>query len=172
MGCAFAQCPAYQGESKTLGFDGIHEAAPKSVTQPCRERLGMGINPQARAIERSSILGQEIVFRRQLEQNRSTGGDRKAGITTLKRVANTVRFILVEDDGLVGFRQGHRATHVVRVDPAVRKYEVRGGNVFLVAPVLAGAWTCDVPDGRSFGHQKRAGIEIGHGVKPLRFDRR
>src|SRR5207237_3468900 len=88
VGCAFAQRPAYQGESKTLGFDGIHEAAPKTVTQPCRERLSVGINPQARPIERSSILGQEIVLRRQLEQNGSTGGDRKAGITTLKRVAN------------------------------------------------------------------------------------
>src|SRR5437763_1037713 len=132
----------------------------------------MGINPQARAIEHSSILGQEIVFRRQLEQNRSTGGDRKAGITTPERVANPVRFILVEDDGLVGFRDGLRATHVVQVDPAVRKYEVRGGNVFLVAPVLAGAWTCDVPDGCSFGHQKRAGIEIGHWEMPRRFERR
>src|SRR5262249_39002788 len=112
------------------------------------------------------------VFRRQLEQNRSTGGDRKAGITTLERVANPVRFILVEDDGLVGFSHGLRATHVMHVDPAVRKYEVRGGNVFLVAPVLAGASTCDVPDGRSFGHQKRAGIEIGHGEMPRRFERR
>src|SRR5258708_14486270 len=54
----------------------------------------------------------------------------------------------------------------------MREYEVRGGNVFLVAPVLAGAWTCDVPDGRSFGHQKRAAIEIGHGEKPRWFDRR
>src|SRR5262249_30535846 len=65
---------------------------------------------------------------------------------------------------------GVRATHVVHVDPAVGKYEVRGGNVFLVAPVLAGASTCDVPDGRSFGHQKRAGIEIGHGEMPRRFE--
>src|SRR4051812_1825129 len=126
----------------------------------------MGINPQARTIERSSILGHEIVFRRQFEQNRSTGGDRKAGITTLERVANPVRFILVEDDGLVGFSHGLRATHVVHVDATVRKYEVRGGNMFLVARVLAGAWTCDVPDGRGFGHQKRAGIEIGHGEMP------
>ena len=69
----------------------------------------------------------------------------------------------VDDDDLVGFGRGLRSTHMVHVDPAVRGYEVRGGNVFLVAPVLAGTWTCDVPDGRSFGHPKRLGIEIGHG---------
>jgi predicted alpha/beta hydrolase family esterase len=86
-------------------------------------------------------------------------------------VTNPVRFIFVEDDDLVGFGHSLRSTYVVHVDPAVREYEVRGGNVFLVAPVLADARTCDVPDGRSFGHQKRAGIEIVHGVKPLRFDR-
>jgi hypothetical protein len=106
---------------------------PKTVTQPRRKRLGVSINAQARPIERSSILGQEIGFRRQLEQNRSTGGDRKAGITALKRVANPVRFIFVEDDDLVGFGHGLHPTHMVHVDPAVREYEVRGGNAFLVA---------------------------------------
>jgi hypothetical protein len=131
------------------------------VTQQRDECLGVLINSQPRSIERNLISSHQIIARRQLDQRRRVDRDRKAGITALKRVANAIRFVFVEKDDLIGLRHGLDATHMMDVDPPIRKYEVCRANGLLSAQLLAPARTYDVPYGRRVGHEKMAGIEVG-----------
>ncbi len=105
----------------------------EAVAKDCHERLRTRIDAQTLSIERKLLPRADLVFGRELEQQRLVDQDRQACVAALYRMADAITLSGIEEQHLIRFGHYVGSPHMPHVDAAIREHEMRTACAFLLA---------------------------------------
>ena len=159
---ARTEAAAHQRQREAFGFERLDAAGMQAVAQQRDQRLRTRVDAQRLAAESRFIALGEQPGRCQLSQQRRRKREHETVIAAGDRVADLVALPRIEEQHVVGIRDGLVVADMPQVDPAVRENQMRRRGALLRAAVAAGAQAMHVPHRHGAGVEQPGDLEIAH----------
>lgn len=132
------------------------------MAQHRRERLSAGIESQPLRFKREHNAGAQLCLGGELAQQRFRHRKRETGIASCERMTDPIAFLSVEEEHLIGFRDGIIAAQMTHVYAAIRKDQMRELGPLLGPSMIAAGRAADVAKNHGLRAQEGLDQELLH----------